>query len=128
MDVNLCITPIIMLQVDQYWEMLEQKLNDSGDSVIKATARYGVTCIVDDNVIQAKLNCTLPHGTVVRIFMDSNIGRSLNWVALNGSNPSDIVLNVKGAEYNTANLEIIVPGEHSLESLGIEILFWIIGI
>ncbi len=123
--VSIEIAPVKMLEVHDNWETHSLSPTRSGGTVATATATYGVTCIVENTMIQATLGTPLPKGVVVKLRMQTTIGASLGWVQLGEGLAANLVFGARGAEYNVVELELTVPAGVAVNSVPINIAYTI---
>ena len=124
-DVRIKITPITMLEVKNAWKTTGVITTESGWTIASASTSYGVTSTVPTAVIQVTLIEELPEGVILKVRMQSGIGASHGWVELRGGLSVNLVSSVRGAEYNVAEMELIVPEGVSIDTVPIWIAYTI---
>ena len=124
-DITIEIQPIKMLEVKNNWETHSLSPTRSGGTLATASTTYGVTCIVENTMIQATLTAPLPEGAVVKLRMQTTIGTSLGWVELGEGMPANLVSGARGAEYNVVEMEFTVPAGVAVNSAPISIVYMI---
>ena len=123
--VRIEILPIKLLEVQDNWETHNISPTQSGGTLATATTTYGVTCIVENTMIQATLATPLPDGAVVKLRMQTTIGASLGWVRLGQGMTANLVSGARGAEYNVVEMELMVPAGVAVNSVPINISYMI---
>jgi len=103
------IQPTMMLEVGNTWETHSTSSTQSGGTLATASTTYGVTCIVENTLIQATLAAPFPEGTTVMLRMQTAIGTSLGWVELRQGLAATLVSGAKGCERNVVEMKLMVP-------------------
>ena len=121
MQVRIEIAPIMMIALYGGFQLTSTEAADEGWTIVRAVARYGVTSNVPSASIGLTIGGSIPAGVRVRVLFESRIGESVGWIALRAAQEATVVRDVRGAEYNQAFLEILIPAAVALNQIDLDI-------
>ena len=124
-QVTIVVAEVKLLKVIPEWKIDGYDQSERGRVTMRASTTYGVTCIGENVVIGAILIQPDVEGAIVTVHMRSTIGSSMGKTQLSSNCLLPLVMNVKGAEFNTIEMEVTFPAGISPCDYPIEISFLI---